>query len=270
MSEVSVHQVRTLLCRLLGRGGHHLCLNMDGPLGERTRIALSRDRSDLQGRGAFLESSQVFTLGGARTTCSHPEAGARMPRSSGRLRAEGLHTNIQPLSADSRCHDTTLARSGLLAPTVPEFLSPAGPLILAGWTPSLLPAGGFPPGRHTTQSASLCFGQLQWTNSSTKVPQHSHVCVYACPAPGMLCEWRTRMPHAARRMLQALHPPLAYAGSILIKIDFSLLCWVGRRGGGTPRWQRDIFGPQSLLYESMADDNRRCQMPSGKWKASVL
>lgn len=188
-----------------------------------------------------------------------------MPRSSGRLRAEGLHTHIQPSSADSRCHDTTLARSGVLAPTVPELPSPAGPLILAGWTPSLLPAGGFPPGRHTTQSASLCFGQLQWTNSSTKVPLHSHVCVYACPAPGMLCEWRTRMPHAARRILQALHPPLAYAGSILIKVIFSLLGWV--LGGGLSVATRYLWPPvftQDLCDESVADDNRRCQMPSGK------
>lgn len=54
-----------------------------------------------------------------------------------------------------------------------------------------------------------------------------------------------------------------------VNIDQGQLFLVGLWGGGggeAPQWQHDIFGPQSLLRnwwdESMAGDNRRCQMPS--------
>lgn len=140
----------------------------------------------------------------------------------------------------------------------------AQPLILSGCGHPLAasPQNGLPArSLHDPQSASLCFGLLQWTNSSTKVPRHLHVCTCVPGTQPCCASGRRECAHAASRRPRPLFPLLtSRAAAPTIDIDHALF-W-RRLSGDVITWAPSLT--QYSCDGIMADDNR--SLSNAKWQ----
>lgn len=204
----------------------------------------------------------MFALGGARTRRQ-----VRAYSGALRLRAEGLHTYIQPFSADSRCHDTTLARSGLLAPTVPELFLARRPIDISRMNTLALTSRRF-SARSSHNPVSLVMFRAAAVDEQQHQGPTAFACLRVC-VPGTRYVVRVANENAACRT-----PHTAGASSSpcsrRVNIDQGQFFFVGS-AGRRPSGNATSLAPS--LYSGFVRGEHGRRQPSlsnAKWKVSVL